>query len=225
MVQRATMAYNFTLLIDSKVLQSQPSDIFGIARKVNGRITTLFQSGAVRPNSSDQKHLQDRTSFDWEDKYRVFATSRYQPGIKVSSDTKPVEIKFGEETSYKEFGFSSATPAPAGDLGHPEDSFLAKDIPSTHHVGVQCLAGGAWFPVYVDPEQHFGPGNYQLTPGNEYLLFWADHVETATVIDEGMLQSPKPFKFDNGVKTKTIRFGYKESDKPEAQEHPAFYDA
>jgi hypothetical protein len=54
----------------------------------------------------------------------------------------------------------------------PEDTFLAKKIPNTLHVSVELWAGGAWVPVYVDPETHGGLMDHQLTPLNEVLTWF-----------------------------------------------------
>lgn len=44
---------------------------------------------------------------------------------------------------------------------------MAKNIPSSLHVSVECLASGKWVTIFVDPNQHVGTMNARLTPQNE----------------------------------------------------------
>jgi hypothetical protein len=102
------------------------------------------------------------------------------PLIQVSSATNTQALAFGQETSYDNNTFSAAKTASADDFLNPSgsqsmnDSFLAKKIPNTLHIAVELNAGGAWVPVYVDPDVHNGLMNHQLTPLNEvctYLIY------------------------------------------------------
>lgn len=43
------------------------------------------------------------------------------------------------------------------------------------------------------------------------------------MIDESRFARPYNVKFDGGDKTKTVRFGYRKAENPEAGEQPDFY--
>lgn len=91
----------------------------------------------------------------------------------MSGATNQQDIKFGQQTSYEKFAFGEAKPASTSDFENEsgdrssQDSFLVKDIPNNLHVSVMCKAGSSWVPIFVDPDQHSGLTNAQLTPTNE----------------------------------------------------------
>ncbi|KAL1297520.1 hypothetical protein AAFC00_005037 [Neodothiora populina] len=223
--------YTFTLLIDSLILNEGSSDNFCIAKKVDGTFTTVFQDAAIKPKNTGQKTLITQNDFQWQDRYRVFCTATYTHGMLVRSATNNVEVAFGQETIYQGNTFTDAATANRDDfinasgLQSYQDSFLAQKIPKTLHAAVECFVGGAWASVYVDPDNHVGTMDKQLTPMNEYMLFWSSRVQTNSMIDESKFETPFTFNFDNGVKNKTVRYGYATPDKPSANEDPNFYAA
>jgi len=225
------MSYTFTLLIDPTVLSIQPqsSDNLCIAKKVNGKFTTVFQDAAIKPKRTGQKTLLLSNNFTWEDKYRVFATVSYKHGMLVSSATNTQPLAFGEETSYSSNVFTAAKIASTKDFINesgpqsPADSFLAKKIPSPLHVAVELQSGGIWVPIYVDPEPHTTEMDHQLTPLNEYMVFWSSSVQTASMIDESRCSQPMTFSYEGNVKAQTVRFGYRSADNAGPGEQPTFY--
>ncbi|TKX24114.1 hypothetical protein C1H76_3682 [Elsinoe australis] len=221
--------YTFTLLIDSKVLAIPSPDNFCIAKKVDGKFTTVFQDASVQPSRDGQKTLITKNEFKWTDKYRIFATATYEHGLLVASATNNVVIAFGQKTIYDKNIFGDAATAALGEFSRAsgpqshEDSFLVNNIPSVLHAAVECEVGGAWAPIYVDPNAHLSTINKQLTPMNEYMLFWDSMVQTDSMIDQSRYAFPYTFSFPAGSTSKTIRFGYATPDKPTAGEPAKFY--
>ncbi|KAJ4017763.1 hypothetical protein NW752_001671 [Fusarium irregulare] len=223
--------YNLTLIIDSAILGFQSSDNLCIAKKVNGSFTTVFQDASVKPKRADQTPLLTSNSFEWTDSYRVFCSANYKHGMLVSAATNIVEIGFGQQTTYKDSQFADPKPAghdqfenSSGEQSY-EDSFLANQIPNTLHAAVELKVKSKWVPVYVDPDNHASTMDKQLTPLNEYVIFWDNRVQTSSMIDISKFHFPFIFSFDKGSKNKTIRFGYAVPDKPSPQEAAKFYPA
>jgi hypothetical protein len=138
-------------------------------------------------------------------------------------------------------------PNPSGSESY-EDSFLLKSVPHDFHAAVDTLVEGKWAPIYVDPDMHAGAMNISLTPLNsvsfqkqcasihvfleqakrlilvmQYLVFWDDHIQTASMISTTKLDKPYNFSFDPNKFTKTIRYGFAIADQPSPEEEPAFY--
>jgi len=104
-------------------------------------------------------------------------------------------------------------------------TFTVESAPISLHAAVeQSTGGGKFSTIFVDPEIHMGDTRIELTPRNEYLLFWKKITTT-----EAMLAISHSvghtWKFAEGKTVKTIRFGYAKANQPSsALELPAWYD-
>ncbi|EQB50556.1 hypothetical protein CGLO_09998 [Colletotrichum gloeosporioides Cg-14] len=144
--------------------------------------------------------------------------------------TNAVEIKLGEETKYNGSGFGAASPADhsifenSSGASSFENSFMALQVANNLHTSVQLEVKGNWVPIYVDPDNHIGVMDKQLTPLNEYMLFWNNKVQTSSMIDSSRFHEPFTFSFKGSDKSKTVRFGYAVPEKPSGSENAKFYD-
>lgn len=92
---------------------------------------------------------------------------------QVSSTTNNVDVSNGQMTSYNNSSLSQAATAPSDAFSNKsgfqshEDSFIVRNVPRFLHAAVECLVGGNWAAIYVDPDQHIGTMDQQLTPMNE----------------------------------------------------------
>jgi hypothetical protein len=107
----------------------------------------------------------------------------------------------------------------------PDTTFTVESAPISLHAAVeQSTGGGKYSTIYVDPDIHMGDTRIELTPKNEYLLFWKKITTT-----EAMLAISTSvghvWKFAPGKTTKTIRFGYAKPEQPSsALELPSWYE-
>ncbi|KAH7377613.1 hypothetical protein BKA66DRAFT_443167 [Pyrenochaeta sp. MPI-SDFR-AT-0127] len=217
--------YSFKFLIDNAVLALQTSDKLCIAKKVCNEFTTIFSAASMNPERGENP-LYNKNTIVWTEKFRVFATDQFQHGLLVSSSTKEVEINFGDASTWSDNQFGPASPAPITDFIDTDSynqSFLLRNVPQGLQAGVTMQVNGKWCPIFVDPNRHARTSNKQLTPMNEYVLFWDSQLTANVMIDQSELADQFHFTFDGGAKTKTICFGYAIPEKQGRNESPKFY--
>ncbi len=150
--------------------------------------------------------------------------------MQISHSTTPVDITFGQSAIWADGSLQSAITADTSewdlaDGSSPDSTFTVESAPISLHAAVeQSTGGGKFSTIYVDPDIHMGDTRIELTPKNEYLLFWKKITTT-----EAMLAISTSvghvWKFPKGKTSKTIRFGYAKPEAPSsALELPAWYD-
>ncbi|KAK4183267.1 hypothetical protein QBC35DRAFT_467432 [Podospora australis] len=221
--------YTLNVEIDNRVLALHSKDSLCIAKKVNGTYDVVFQGAAPIP-TGDQQLLLGNNTFQWTEEYRVFLTQSFGNGVFISHATDPVDIRFGQSSIWKDGALQPAVTADTSewDLSEgssPESTFTVESAPISLHAAVeQATGGGKYSTIYVDPDIHMGDTRIELTPKNEYLLFWKKITTT-----EAMLAISTSvghvWKFPQGKTSKTIRFGYAKPEQPSsALELPAWYE-
>ena len=149
---------------------------------------------------------------------------------QISHSTAPVEIAFGQSAVWADGFLQPAVTADTSewdlaDGSSPDTTFTVDSAPISLHAAVeQSTGGGNYSTIYVDPDIHMGDTRIELTPKNEYLLFWKKITTTEAMLAISV-SAGHVWKFAKGKTTKTIRFGYAKSETPSsALELPAWYD-
>ncbi|KAG7287367.1 hypothetical protein NEMBOFW57_006877 [Staphylotrichum longicolle] len=221
--------YTLNVVIDNRVLALHSKDSLCIAKKVNGNFDVVFQGAAPIP-TGDQQLLLANNVFQWTEDYRVFLTQSFGNGVLISHSTTPVEIRFGQAAIWADGSLQPAVTADTSEWdvaegSSPDTTFTVESFPISLHAAVeQSTGGGKYSTIYVDPDIHMGDTRIELTPKNEYLLFWKKITTT-----EAMLAISTTighlWKFSQGKTSKTIRFGYAKAEQPSsALELPTWYD-
>ncbi|KAK4205409.1 hypothetical protein QBC40DRAFT_270929 [Triangularia verruculosa] len=221
--------YTLNVEIDNRVLALHSKDSLCLAKKVNGTYDVVFQGAAPIP-TGDQQLLLANNTFQWSELYRVFLTQSFGNGVYISHSTDPVDIKFGQAAIWKDGALQPAVSADTSewdfqDGSSPDTTFAVEGAPISLHAAVEQATGaGKFSTIYVDPDIHMGDTRIELTPKNEYLLFWRKITTT-----EAMLAISTTighiWKFAPGKTSKTIRFGYAKLDQPaSALELPNWYE-
>ncbi|EGX48454.1 hypothetical protein AOL_s00080g83 [Orbilia oligospora ATCC 24927] len=220
--------YRLTVILDKHVLTLNAQNTLVIARKVNGTANVAFAVGYLQPEHGKPQLLHS-TSFEWEDKYRVFLLSLPE-GLaslgKSSATTNAVDISFGEITEYKDGTLLEAHKADTTYWATDgKKSFAIYNSPQTFHLGVQQLTTKNHFtPIFVDPFTASLNGTTEVTLNDEYLLYWGSQ----TVVGQSVQVEESvsfPVVFEPGVHDRIVRFGYKEPDQPkDASESFSWYN-
>ncbi|SPQ25513.1 86d7d136-d8f3-4032-b247-2e46fde6a79f [Thermothielavioides terrestris] len=221
--------YTLNVLIDNAVLALHSKDSLCIAKKVNGVYDVVFQGAAPVP-SGDQKLLLANNQFQWTEEYRVFLTQSFGNGVMISHSTTPVEISFGQVAIWKDGALQPAVTADTStwdlvDGSSPDTTFAVESAPISLHAAVeQSTGGGQYSTIYVDPDIHMGDTRIELTPKNEYLVFWKKITTTEAMLAISTSVGHQ-WKFAPGKTIKTIRFGYATPEQPSsALEIPTWYE-
>ncbi|KAF3205322.1 hypothetical protein TWF679_009338 [Orbilia oligospora] len=219
--------YRLTVILDKHVLTLNAQNTLVIARKVNGTANVAFAVGYLQPEHGKPQLLHS-TSFEWEDKYRVFLLSLPE-GLaslgKSSATTNAVDISFGEIAEYKDGTLLEAHKADTTYWAtDAKKSFAIYNSPQTFHLGVQQLTTKNHFtPIFVDPFTVSLNGTTEVTLNDEYLLYWGSQ----TVVGQSVQVEESvsfPVVFEPGVHDRIVRFGYKEPDQPkDASESFSWY--
>ncbi len=200
--------------------------------------------------TGDQQLLLASNTFQWTEEYRVFLTQSFGNGVlvsvfsvslslppshfdsaaQISHSTTPVEINFGQAAIWKDGSLQPAVSADTSqwdlaDGASPDTTFAVESAPISLHAAVeQSTGGGKYSTIYVDTDIHMGDTRVELTPRNEYLLFWKKITTTEAMLAISESVGHK-WKFPMGKTTKTIRFGYAKPEAPSsALELPAWYE-
>ncbi|KAH7399654.1 hypothetical protein BKA66DRAFT_437186 [Pyrenochaeta sp. MPI-SDFR-AT-0127] len=213
--------YNLTVKIDDLILQSGSKDSLCIAKRVNGHYNVIFQNASPVPIGK-QKMLIGNNEFSWQDKYQVFLTTNYGVGALVQQSTNPVDIKFGQSSLFKDSQLEAAVTADTSEWdtgsGSGQDStFAVESCPASLHTGVRASTGGGdWSTIYVDPDVHMTTSRIELTPQNQYIIFWKKITTTEAII---AISTSKGFEwnFPQGKTAKTLRFGFAVPNKQSSQ--------
>ncbi|KAK3903265.1 hypothetical protein C8A05DRAFT_14775 [Staphylotrichum tortipilum] len=221
--------YTLNVLIDNRVLALHSKDSLCIAKKVNGCYDVVFQGAAPIP-TGDQQLLLANNVFQWTEEYRVFLTQSFGNGVMISHSTQPVEITFGQAAIWADGALQPAVTADTtewdtADGSSADTTFTVESAPISLHAAVeQSTGGGKFSTIYVDPDVHMGDTRIELTPKNEYLLFWKKITTTEAML--AISVSVGHFwKFAPGKTSKTIRFGFAKPDQPAGPlELPSWYD-
>ena len=106
-----------------------------------------------------------------------------------------------------------------------DTTFTVESAPISLHAAVEQSTGGGQFStIYVDPDIHMGDTRIELTPKNEYLLFWKKITTTEAMLAISTTVG-HVWKFAQGKTAKTIRFGYAKPNLPSGPlELPSWYD-
>jgi len=222
-------SYTLTVVIDNAVLALHSKDSLCIAKKVNRDYDVIFQGAAPVP-TGDQQLLLANNTFQWTEEYRVFLTQSFGNGVLISHSTTPVEINFGQAAIWKDGSLQPAVSADTSqwdfaDGSSPDTTFAVESAPISLHAAVeQSTGGGKYSSIYVDPDIHMGDTRVELTPRNEYLVFWKKITTTEAMLAISETVGHK-WKFATGKTTKTIRFGYAKPEAPSsALELPGWYE-
>jgi hypothetical protein len=221
--------YNLNIVVDEKILAMHSEDSLCIAKKVNGNFNVIFQGASPIPKP-DQQLLVSNNTFQWTDEYQVYLTASYGNGVLIHQSSNQVPIAFGESAIFKDGSLQEAITADTSDWDLADGSgvdqtFVVDGAPTSLHAAVaQSTGGGKFSTIYVDPDIHMAVSRIELTPLNQYLVFWRKITTTEAMLAIATGHG-HTWSFALGKTEKTIRFGYGVPNQPKtATEAPGWYD-
>jgi len=219
--------YSLNVVIDNAILAFGSMDSLCIAKKVNGTYNVIFQGASPVPKPNQQLLVSNNT-FQWVDEYQVFLTNSFGNGVFIHASTNTVPIKFGEIVDFDKGILQDAVGADTTTwdaASGATTTFAVDGGPVNCHTAVQqSTGGGAFSTIFVDPHVHMGVSRIELTPHNQYLIFWKE-VQTTEAMLAIATGAGHEWAFPSGKTEKTIRFGYAKANQPSsATEAPGWYD-
>lgn len=111
------------------------------------------------------------------------------------------------------------------DGSSPQTTFAIESAPISLHAAIeQSTGGGKYSTIYVDPEIHMGDARIELSPKNEFMLFWRSINTTEAMVAISTTLGHK-LTFAPGQTEKTVRFGYAKRNQPgSVLEMPTWYE-
>jgi len=212
--------YNLLITLDQAVIKNQSTDNLCIAKKVNDAYTVIFASGSVVPKDPNVvQQMSNTTTFVWKDKYRVYYAAKYAAGLMVSSSSNHEGIAYGQTVAYTpQKGMSPAT-----GQANTSGQFQVTGSPGgSFRVAVEVESGGAWVPVFVDPDSHGSDPTTTLIPKHDYALYWSNSTETGSMLAKTLTPNYNT-SYAEGQNSKALRYGYAVPDKPAPGEQFAWY--
>lgn len=118
--------------------------------------------------------------FSWAPQYQLFGTNTFNAGVKVKASTNRVNIGLGESSTLNSNGWLQPSVT-----GGPNTCFTMINEYGPIHPGVNQLCTGLKgeqisSPIYVAPSQAV-EGKVELTPVEEVLVWFEQHIETSTM--------------------------------------------
>ncbi|KAG5655250.1 hypothetical protein KAF25_002003 [Fusarium avenaceum] len=228
--------FKLRLEIDTLVLKGRPSDNLCIARKVNGKFNVVLLGASINPTGL-QTQLQVYNDFTWENTFQAFCAKEFKLQVPVSKACKGVEVKFGQQATYDSKGLHMTDAIPAhvdmfsgGEEGEhsAQDSFIIARVPSGLQGACECRVRDNndqenWYPMYVDPGRHPTTADIQITPSNEYVIFWDPYLTPNATFPYFPRTEKQEFSFKDEETEISIRFGWITSNKPTPNEAARFY--
>lgn len=183
---------------DQMIAQKSNSYSLYLAKKVNGKFTVIWQSkgpiATVNTPSYQYQNRFDITVPSYQVNYgNVTQTSG---SVSFTSSGKPVSMNIGQTVSLDKNGMFGT---PAND-GNPGTLIVNNQLAGNPN---EILSDQSGNPIFVNTQSGMDIGTAELTPIDEYQI-WFDNCQATGTIIAHNASNPKVVTFSGGSTTQTI---------------------
>jgi hypothetical protein len=145
--------------------------------------------------------FQVDNEFQWEENYKVYGSDAFHDGAHVLAETNSQPIQFGQTCV---LGADRVLKPATGTVDPTLPFYFQNSSDEGYSVGVNCLLGGKYSPIFVTPAVLPVGGTESLQPIETVTAWFQQGVTTSTMIEK--ITSPSIAVSYDGVTAHTISY-------------------